>query len=523
MAQQPKGVDPFTQFADTSAPPPPSAHDVPIHGDPFAQYTDAADQPPPVESALSRFASGFGRTNPVTTTWNLASGLFTDPKATIKEAVFDPVAREAGLAKDALLHGQPAAALGHAAGAIPLVGPAIASPVERAQSGDVAGALGEGAGTALTLGLVKPTVEAAGGAAADVGRQIPGVSDVMRAAGERANRFSTREMAKATAPTGGPGKANLTAVAERIAPQLARAPELAGVHTHGGLISAVENGLDSAKEGLDTTLDQQLLATAHPIAPVIQGLEREQGKLTVAGDKGRVIPDSRLAEYNVHQRNIDQLKAMGDNASYEDLKNLRQSWDAPAAASKIYAKTEAEFAQKSVGQAYANGASVLRDYLANQSPEAAKANAKYALFVNAHKVLRAAEQASITQTPSTGQTLVTRGLGILAGKAVGGGPATEIGMAMVAPMLDKALGSVKTGFKVKVAQQFAALADALDSGKPAAIAKQTQSLREMLPPMKTSVRLGLNAGQFVGQAPPGDESADQPPPGVTPSTPGPPR
>src|SRR6266853_1634932 len=120
----------------------------------------AAQPPPAPDSALSRFGQGFLRTNPISTAINLVHGLWNDPRATIEESVFQPVAREAGLAKQAFHEGRPLDALGHAAGAIPLVGPPVAATIERARSGDVAGAAGEATGMGMTMGLTGPTAKA---------------------------------------------------------------------------------------------------------------------------------------------------------------------------------------------------------------------------------------------------------------------------------------------------------------------------------------------------------------------------
>jgi hypothetical protein len=489
-----------------------------------ATVTPLAATPPPQDSALSRFGAGFLRTNPVSTGINLASSLWEKGLGqTAEDVVVAPANREWDLAKQAYGQGRPLAALGHAVGSIPLVGPALASPVERARTGDVAGAAGEAVGTASTLGLAKPAVAGVGGTAADVGRAIPGVSDVMESAGERANRFSTRKMTQAIAPPSGPNKANLTAVAQRIAPQLARSPELAGVATHGGLVSAIENGLDSARDGLDQVNDPALLQSMHPTQPIINGLMAEQGKLMVRGSAGAVVPPERMQAYNHLQSMIDTVKSMGTSADYENLRNLRQSWDQVAASSKIYAKTAAEFEEKTKGQTYANGASVMREHLSSASPAAADANARYSLFANAKKVMDAAEQATVTSSPGVGQSLVTRGLGILAGKETGLGIPAEIIGAMVAPVLDRGLSAVKTGVKIKIAQNFANLADALTGKNPSTIAQRVQELKAAMGPIKTPVRLGLNAGQFAGQDQQEQQPAATPPPGPQPAATPPPR
>ncbi len=367
---------------------------------------------------------------------------------------------------------------------------------------------------AMTAGLVRPTAKIAGRGTLTVGRELPGVQPVLSTIGERANRLSTREMAKALAPQSGPNKANLTAIAERISPQMARESALHGVASRGGLVSAVEEGLTAAKEGLDQTIDLNptLLQSMHGTQPIRAGLQQEQGKLLVKGNKGAAVPASRKAEFDTLQTMIDDVKKLGTDVDYENLRILRQAWDEPAAAAKIYAKSEAEFSQKAVGKAYANGASVLRDYLAAKSPEAAKANAKYALYVNAHKVLRAADQASLTQTPSTGRALVARGTGLLVGRELGG-TLGEIGGVLVAPLVDRALSSTKTGFQVKISQQLAALADAIEGGNTAAITTQVHGLRQYLPPMKTTLKLGAMQGRFAGHPPPKDrEQAATPPP-----------
>jgi hypothetical protein len=115
---------------------PPSESDILSNLEPKA--APAARQP---SGAIARFADSAVQNNPITTGLDFLGQMLKNPRAA-GAAIVDPSVARIERGNQAVQQGRPAAALGQYAAAVPLIGPYIADNIERAQGGDVAGALG---------------------------------------------------------------------------------------------------------------------------------------------------------------------------------------------------------------------------------------------------------------------------------------------------------------------------------------------------------------------------------------------
>lgn len=131
----------------------------------------AEAQPPDANKSLRRAVGAFAEAlNPVTAFQTLKQAITpaeaggVGPNQTLRN-IFDASANQLAQAKTAAGEGRVIEAAGHAAGAVPLIGPAAVQAGERIASGDIAGGIGEGAALVAGAGLAGPAARGVGQAA----------------------------------------------------------------------------------------------------------------------------------------------------------------------------------------------------------------------------------------------------------------------------------------------------------------------------------------------------------------------
>lgn len=468
---------------------------------------------PAVENlgAVARFAEGVVNTNPITTGLDFLGQLATDPKGAGR-AVIDPSVAYLQRAVDATKQGRPAAALGEAASAIPLVGPYVRGGIDTMREGNVAGGLGE------LSWLASPGVKKGLGLATDAA-----VSGAKRLAPALLNRgadlldvTANEKLARVLAPQTGPNKVRLGNQAVKGAPDLLRDPALSG-YTRSGIAGKIQTRFDQAVEGLDVAADSRLASQQVRTRPLLAELDRRIGELTaqpveasrriptispngtpVARPAGRSVePAPNRAELATLRQIRDEVGALGPVAPYESVRRIRQAWD--SAAKPKYLPATAADALTSQGEATgaAKGTSALREALAQTDPASAAAYQQYSLYKSARDVVQAAEEADRVR-PNRGRGIMARSIGAIPG-AIEGSPVKAVIGATIGAIVDKAAEMAPT-FQVVIARKLAAVADTLRSGDPVKARAMTDAIVQGFPAVKTGLKVVGTGSAMAGRA-----------------------
>ena len=477
----------------------------------------------PEGSALSRFVGGAAEyLNPVTAVkgiWNAApipealggSGVVEGPTHAAK-AIWDASANEFEKAKQMAREGRYWEAVGHLGGALPLIGPPAARVGETIGSGDIAGGLGQAAGLLAPV-LAAPAAAGARAVVRGAG-EVPEVASGMQAAADIANRASTENMARAISPQVGANKVRFGNTAARIAPALARDPDLSAF-SRTGLAEKVGAKLDEAEAGLDAAADARLSARTFPTQPVIQDLLQKRARLTAEAVQGSqpaaetvtrtspildesgkpievtktqavplgkdVTPAPNAARVSQIDQAINELKQLGPVARYEPLRRIREAYDQVAKVKYSPAVTLNFLEKQGQASGAADVTSALRDSLAKMDPETAKANGPYALYRSANDVLQAAEETDRVR-PTVGRKIMARLVGSVAGEAAGGLPGAVAGT-LLGPAIDSMANMAPT-IRIGYARALARLADGLRSGDLGQATSATMTLKAMRSSLK---------------------------------------
>ncbi len=422
--------------------------------DPNAGTPVQAPAEPP-SGGIGRVASTFwDEANPLTAISGIIQAA-KDPKAALAaayeahKAVKDKAVDEynKGNYQDAAVHAFNAA--------IPFLGPKIDELAERGARGDWAGLIGGAAGVGASL----KGPQAAVGAVKAIAK-VPAI--LPAAVADTAEAMSTKRMVDVMAPKGLSKSAKqLGNVAEKVAPQIAREPGLMSV-SRQGLAEAVGSKLDEAADALDQA-NAARPNTRIPTAPVLADLQQQRARFATSGGK---VPEPFVERVSQIDNAIKEVRRLGPQASYDDLKVIRQAYDDRAKAT-YNAATTPNYGQ-ALGQKQGAGdvAASIRSRLATADPATAEANARYSLFKNARDVMQATEEVERTKA-KVGRQMMAKGLGAATGGELGGMPGMVAGY-VLAPIIDSAVSSGVTT-KIATARMLAQLADAVRSGKPAQV------------------------------------------------------
>ena len=223
------------------------------------------------------------------------------------------------------------------------------------------------------------------------------------------------------------------------------------------------------------------------IQPVLEALERAKqratgatvevgpGKPLLYGEKGKVIsrgPGTKKAIGNEaaianYSKLEEQIKAVGDQASYSTLKKIRQVWDREVAEAGGF--PGGSLKERSMLNSKREATNSIRRELAKDHPSIAKVNAEYSLWKNVDEIL----QETILRTEGhVGLLKHISGAGFGAGGLATGALVTgttggAVGGAVVASTLAKGLKAMfqSPRWKMISAVKKQKLADALASGQ----------------------------------------------------------
>lgn len=412
------------------------------------------------------------------------------------QAMFDASADQAGKASTAFQEGRYPEAIGHAVGAVPVVGAPLAQTGEQIASGDFAGGGANAAmlaGTALLPGAARAVRNRINPAALESGAASR-VADVMSPkVGANKTRFGQKA----------------DAVSSRLAGELATDGAPLSRQTFHAEIGAK---LDTARQALDAAADARLAADQFDTRPLINALMAKRRaatsqaveasaypRRTVSHDTGLVdaqgqpmtrqqpiteplgqntVSGGREAYVAQLDAAIDKLRTLGPVTSYEPIRVMRASFD--ELAKPIYNESvTADYARAGGPKATAQGAAdvtgVLREELARRSPETAAANQQFSLYKSAKDVLDATAEVERTR-PKLGRALMARLTGTILGAQAG--PTAAVAGFVGGPILDQALASGVTT-QLKTAAVMQRLATAIRSGNAQAITKAETAVQAL--------------------------------------------
>lgn len=422
-------------------------------------------------SSVGRFASNLGAmVNPVT----LAKGAYQMVRHPVDSAT--AIAGQMGdqwtQAAEAGREGRYSEMIGHgAAGSIPLIGPTAAAIGEQAAEGDVSGAVGATTGLLLPS-LVKPVVK---GVTRTVGATAPRLRATIA---ERLGTRAAANISEVMTPQVGPNKLRFGGMAEQVAPELAKRPELAA-WSRTGYEAKIGQAFETAVAKLDEAANARLSARTFSTKPIADALRKarqrwvaepaEASKFPKVGDTaeafGReVIPPENAARVARIDQALADLDQLGPSAKYESLRRIREAADQSARIKYSPSMTQDFLKASGNASGSADVAGVLRENLAKFDPQTAAANTEYALFKKASDVLEAVAEVERSR-PKVGRQLIAKWAGASAGAQAAGLPGAVTGY-VLAPILDSVLSQAPT-MKLQTAKLMTQLAEAMQKGQTA--------------------------------------------------------
>lgn len=483
----------------------------------------------PEGSAGGRFVSNaWEMVNPV----NIAKGLYhtaTSPIETGK-AIVGQSANQWGKAGEMWDQGRYLEAVGHGAGAIPVVGPIAAEAGEQIASGDVAGGLGK------AFGILAPFGAAEGVARLGVKAAPAAVADKLEAGA--ASRYADVMSPKSSAAKG----QRMAAKADKIAPELAKDTTNAA-WSRQGLLDKFEAKLAEKAAKLDEAADARNAGAPVDTKPILDALRAKRAELTAepfdATRKMQVyeegtprstanfrtptltrssladtptpkpvtkvsqplgestVPGPNQGRVAVLDQAIREIEALGPVAPYESLRRVRAAYDGPAEVRYNPAVTPDFLANQAKATASADVAGAIRDVLANADPVTAAANAEYSLARSARDITKAAQELERAR-PRTGRQIMAKLTGSIIGGAEGGAAGAVTGYA-VGPVIDQLMSSGFTT-KLQTAKMMQELATAIRTGNVERATTLSFKIRQ-LAKQGEAVRARGSADQVAMQQP----------------------
>lgn len=392
---------------------------------------EAENSPEPVSGgSLRRFVSNAaGMLNPI----EAAKGVYQAVRHPIETgaAIYQSSADQAGKAREAFSEGQYVDAVGHAAGAVPVIGPLGLDIGEQAEAGDYAGAAGTLAGLLTPVGVAGAL---RGRMARQARRGVPATLER-----EAAQQVSQRVLA--------PGAVAFKGKAEAAAPELLRRGMKGGREQ---LAEAAEEGMESAGRRIDEAIDAGGGAQSGVIIdPIVARLQRKLDSLLingepiegtagrVAGLRARIDQLERVAKTNARPGLIRAGQAppsVSRALSFDDLRRFRDEQYRLADEAKAYRRM-GNPSLSDEGFAAAESGSAVRQEFAALSPDLAAANADYTFFKTLGDVLDPAQGRPKVTAPSAGITGGAATSGAVAGSFVG--PKAAFVLGVVRPWIQK--------------------------------------------------------------------------------------
>lgn len=276
--------------------------------------------------------------------------------------------------------------------------------------GDPTGALAEGLGYALAPAAQERVM-------GEIGEALPTREDI--ATGLRTS--GAKNISRAL----GAGTLANKQISEQIAPEIAQRGITAW--TRRGLQRQAEAQTEQLGQDIDQYYQNLPEGTTVPTKPILDHFD--QTKQNFMGSNGEILDQNAIDRIDALKQVVQQF---GQNVPVDDIVKLRRLWDEQVsqATKGNYSQTLAEASDLAAKR---EGATAIRQQLAQQFPDLNAINQEFSFWANVRRVIGATNLRKAAQGPALGETLWT-GMGLMKG-----GPK----MALAMRALDKVFTSTK--------------------------------------------------------------------------------
>ncbi len=391
--------------------------------DGFQPDTDQNGQP----SAAMRFASELYNKSPIPAAIGLVKGATNaalhpldtffglKPAAEtvvgLAKAQWDEAVKAAQKAKEATQGGgalSATEAFGHGLAAVlPILGPAAADVGEHFAKGDTAGGFGGG------MALLAPF-------AAKYGLELKGAANPQKA--DLLRREAEQQVSERVL---GPANPRYKSTAQTLAPEVLQRG-MQGSRLE--LQQLADEGMAKAADQIDTAVSAMPQPNVIDVKSIANDLQQRIDSFKV---NGSVIPTAAERVKHLEQLKSYLQKNVGDTASFDDVKRIRDEFYQAADAAKGYQQSGNQ-SIADAGWAAREAGSAIRSALAKDRPELVAPNADYTFFKRLGDVLDPA--IGRPKTVIAAPTGVTGGLST-AGAIIGQAAASTPGMKAVSALV----------------------------------------------------------------------------------------
>lgn len=363
----------------------------------------------------------------------------------LAKAQWDQAVQAAQKAKEAANGGgalSASEAFGHGLAAIlPILGPAAADVGEHGARGDIAGMAGG------ALGLLTPF-------AVKYGLELKSAPDAVKA--DVLRREATKQVSEQVLAPGNP----------RYKPDAARiAPQVLARGLKGGRIDLqqiAEDGMEKAGSEIDAAVQSNNAPV--PTQPILDTLNDRIDAFKV---KGQVIPTA-AGRVKALEGLRDYIAKLGANASFDEIKRVRDDFYDTAAKAKGYAQAGGNEAIVDTGWAAREAGSAIRQALAADRPELSAPNADYTFFKRLNDVLDPnLGRPKATNFVPSGVTGGMSTAGAIIGQTLSDVPGLKTAGAIIGSQLLPKIKAITASpaWQLAAASKKMALADALEAGQ----------------------------------------------------------
>lgn len=315
-----------------------------------------------------------------------------------------------------------------------------------------------GAGLGTTAGVVSPF--AAKPAARVAARVTEKVRQPVAAA---ARSVADTTMSRVMAPDVGTNRVRLGAVADEVAPAVAKHPKLSALNREQLRVKIGEMA-ETAEAAVDARLAKLPADAPVPVGGLKKAIRAEITKLGVreGGDGAWKPLSGNEARIQALETILDDLKDV-KGLTISDLQTLRKSWSNEAIPADFPTTRAAAKNPATAESAYQSARDILDAHLEKWVPGLSKVRAEATLWDKARRVMDLADGGG----SGRGRSVSVGVSGAITGFATGGSIGAAIG-SVLAPMLDRALISGKTA-QIGVSRGLSRLAESLENGNLSAV------------------------------------------------------
>lgn len=248
----------------------------------------------------------------------------------------------------------------------------------------------------------------------------------------RLGQSATNSAQKSMSQTLGATTKDLKRLSEQVVPELVKREPVA--LTRKSLLDKVRTNVDDSRANLDDALAKVPPHLKVDLNKAYAGLDDLKTNHQMQNAAGELVPANPAAAATVKAIDSLQQSLLELDPSFGSVRKFRQILDKQVTAGgKTFGRTISEGTVLDVTR---EGANVIRNVLAEATPNISKLNKELSFWLNAKQILGATVERTASQATPLGVT-IAQGAGLAGGLAAGGGVAAAGGLAVT-------LGAVKT-------------------------------------------------------------------------------